>query len=426
MREALLHGLWERHKLPFHGLRLTTGEPVQIWDSGSLNSNAGPDFLNARIRIGETLWAGHVELHLKSSHWQAHRHQNDPNYQNVVLHVVWEDDREILGFHGRPLPTLSLKNYISDAIITTELAYQGSSHNRLINCQHDHASVPLELKKGWWSQLYRERLSTKSLEIKTWLKVTRNDWEHVLFIALLKGFGLQVNAEAFLDLGLKLDFSLVQKLRHNSRHLESLLFGMAGLLDAVEPKDAYTKELMDTFRFLSRKFSLKKAGIPKPDFCRLRPSNFPTIRLSQLAVLISTQPRLFGKLMTTSDRKALHKLLSVAATTYWDSHYTLGKMSRGKPKKVTPAFLDLLVINTILPLQYQYARELGKDAWPEIKAVLSSCPPEQNHILVSLSEIGMQSSDGLESQALLQMYHKHCRKNRCLECAIGQYLLKGI
>jgi len=426
MREALLHGLWEQQKLPFRGLKITSGEALQIWDPGKLNKNSGPDFLNARMVIGETLWAGHVELHLKSSHWTAHDHGTDPNYQNVILHVVWEDDKEIPGFHGTVLPTLQLRDYVSESVLTSVLRVQSNAKDYLINCQQDHLTVPVEEKESWWLALFKERLIHKSNEIRTWLKASRNNWEQVLFISLMKSFGLQVNREAFLSLALRLDYAVVQKLRYNQFLLEALFLGMAGLFDEPKKSDVYTKELQLAFRFLCTKFALNRMGILRPDFLRLRPANFPTIRLSQLAVLMANQPRLFGKLMCSYKRSDLHKLLAVSPSPYWETHYTFGKQSKRKSKRLSPAFRDLLIINTVAPLLFVYTRAKGGDGWQLLRSLLESCPPEHNYTLNNLSEIGMLPANALQSQALLQSYHHHCLKNRCLECAIGRYLLKGI
>ncbi|MDX1314863.1 MAG: DUF2851 family protein, partial [Eudoraea sp.] len=306
MRESLLHGLWEQQRLPFFGLKLSSGEELQIWDPGKLNTNAGPDFIDARIAIGQTLWVGHVEMHLKSSDWNAHGHTNDANYQNVILHVVWEDDKPILGYHNSAIPTLQLKDFVSKETLVAVLQTQSVRADKLINCQSDHNVVPQSIKEGWWTTLSKQRLRDKSNEIKSWLEVSRNNWEQVLFITLLKSFGLHVNSEAFLSLGLKLDYTIVQKLRHDQLQLEALFLGMSGMLDSAKEDDAYTSELKGMFKYQCNKFSLNRKGIVRPAFLRLRPSNFPTIRLSQLAVLLVTQPRLFGKLMTTYKRSGLH------------------------------------------------------------------------------------------------------------------------
>lgn len=426
MRESLLHNLWEWQKLPFLGLKLTSGEELQVWDPGKPNKNAGPDFLNARIVIGATLWAGHVEMHLRSSHWKVHGHSSDPNYQNVILHVVWEDDAPILGYHGRPIPTLQLKPIVSYETLASVLGLQAQRKDALINCQQDHHIVPKPTKAVWWYTLSQERLQEKSNEISTWLAASRNDWERILFIALLRGFGLHLNSQSFLSLGLKLDYSIVQKLRHDQRQLEALFLGMAGLLDSVEVMDDYTKELRAVFQYQCTKFSLKSTGIIRPDFLRLRPANFPTIRLSQFSVLLSSHPRLFGLLSSQFKRSSLHELLAVSASEYWETHYTFGNLSKTKPKRVSTAFMDVLIINSIIPLQLMYASAMGQDIRHQLRSLLESCPPEQNQILNKLSQLGMRPANALQSQALLQQYEHYCIKNRCLDCAIGRYLLKGI
>ena len=426
MRESLLHGLWEQQKLPFTGLKLTSGEKLQVWNPGSLNKNAGPDFLNARIVIGGTLWAGHVEMHQKSSHWKTHGHASDPNYLNVILHVIWEDDKPILGYHGSQIPTLQLRDYVSHDLLVSMLRLRSTQRNMLINCQRDHHVVPRQIKEDWWLRLYKERLLAKASEIQKWLDSSQSDWEQVLFISLLRSFGLHINADAFLSLGLKLDYSIIKKLKHDSCQLEALLLGMTGLLDNTRATDCYTNKLQSIFQYQYTRFSLNRVGILRPHFLRLRPSNFPTIRLSQLSVLMSTQPRLFGKLMSIYERRAFHKLLSVSASRYWETHYTFGKLSKKRVKKVSTSLVDLLIINSLAPLKLAYARAMGKDIWPLLRPLIESCPPEHNSILSNLSQIGMRATNALQSQALLQKYEHYCEKNRCLECALGRYLLKGI
>ena len=426
MKEQDLHHLWKWRKLPINGLQTTDGEPLAILYPGSLNSLSGPDFLNARIRIGETHWVGHVELHLKSSDWYAHGHQGDPNYQNVILHVVWDHNREVLATHGLPIPTLQLRDYVSETFTIGAGQGQFALEHLFLKCERDLIQVPLPLTKEWLVELYFKRLLEQTKRIAVCLEENQNNWEQVFFLFLLKNFGLNHNAAAFFSLGQHIDFAVVQKIRQRADLLECLFLGMSGLLDKVGQPDAYTLWLCSEFDYLKRKFSLNPTGIHLPEFCRLRPSNFPTIRLSQLAVLMSSRPRLFGHLMEMSQREQIHNYLSVAARPYWDTHYTLARLAKRRPKHLSGRFKDLLILNTVIPFQYLYGRAQGKDRWRQITLLLQSIPAERNRITQRYSQSGMAARDAGESQALLHLFNTYCRKNRCLECRIGRYLLKGI
>ena len=426
MKEELLHHIWRWQKLPLNGLQLTNGDPIRIRVPGMPNSLSGPDFLNARIEIGETTWVGHVELHLRSSFWHVHGHQNDANYENVILHVVWEHDREVIAANGVPLPTLQIREYISQSRLSELEENLFKSPTAFLVCEKDLETLPLKLKTSWITELYHRRLLNKSSEIALFLRKTNNNWEQVFFIFLMRNFGLNINADAFQALAINLDYTVFQKLRPYKNLLECLLLGMAGLLQVKGVLDAYTTEMNTEFRYLKHKFSLKTEGIPRPEFCRLRPVNFPTIRLSQIAVLLNKNPRLFTTVMNTISREELQKQLSVTASTYWDTHFTLGKPSPKSAKKLSKAFIDLLIVNTIVPFQYQYANAQGVDNSEHLMRLLGSCLPERNRIISNFRKFGIRANNALESQALIQLYENHCKKNRCLECRFGRYLLKGI
>ena len=426
MKEQLLHYVWYRRKLPLNGLLLTTGEAVRILDPGTPNRFSGPDFLNARIAIGETIWVGHVELHLRSSFWFTHGHQDDPNYQHVILHVVWHHDKEVIAANGVPLHTLQLSEYISQYQLKVLEEFQLNAKYRFLICEKDVGTIPSHIRSPWLAELYRQRLFNKSVEVSVFLQRTNNNWEQVFFIFLMRNFGLNINARTFQEVAMKLNFSVFQKVRPYKDLLECLLLGMAGLLEVRGKQDAYTNQMKKDFEYLRLKFSLDTEGITKPEFCRLRPANFPTIRLSQLAVLLNKQPRLFSRAMHITNRAELHSLLAVEATPYWNTHYSLGKPSARSSKKLSMAFIDLLITNTIIPFQYQYAKAQGVENLRSLKKTLDSCPPENNRIIRSFRNISVQAFNALQSQALIQLYENHCLKNRCLECRFGRYLLKGI
>ncbi len=426
MKEQLLHYIWYKRKLPLTGLQLTTGETIQIRAQGTPNRFSGPDFSNACIEIGDTTWVGNVELHLRSSYWYAHGHQDDPKYRNVILHVVWHHDKEIIADNGLPIPTIQMRDYISPTHLENLKELQSELPFAFIICERDMHTLPVKLRSSWYAELYRQRILFKSSEIVTVLRRTNNNWEQAFFIFLMRNFGLNVNASAFQIIALKLDYAVFQKIRPYLTLLECLFLGMAGLLQGHCPSDSYTTMMKGEFEYLRHKFSLNTTGIPRPEFCKLRPANFPTIRLSQLAVLLNKHPRLFTEAMKLHNRSALHRLLSVTASPYWDTHYSLGRPAARSPKKMSSSFIDLLIINTIIPFQYLYAKSRGLENSDHIKDIISSCPPERNRIIRSFKDFGIQASNALESQALIQLYENKCRKNGCLECRFGRYLLAGI
>lgn len=386
------------------------------------NLHAGPDFFDARIEVSGQLWAGNVEMHLKSSDWYAHHHETDANYDNVILHVVWDDDMEVFRKDGSSIPTLELKNIVSPELLKNYRQLIHLSKSKFINCEKDFNDVDDFRIKNWFERLYVERLELKSFRIQKLLQSTNNDWEAVLFTMFLKNFGSNINGELFLDRGLQLDFSIIRKTSASILQLESLLFGHLGLLEESECMDTYYLQLQKEYRYLRQKFSLDPV-MEKPRFFGLRPSNFPTIRLSQLANLYGKHQNLFAKLMQSNELDDLYVTLESMASDYWDNHFTFGKVSAKRKKKLSKSFKDLLIINTIVPLRFCYARHLGKD-WSEvILSLISKIKPEQNSIIKAFETIGPKTRNAMESQAKIQLYNNYCTKNKCLQCSIGAHLL---
>lgn len=425
MKEDLLHFIWKYKNLQLEQLITSKSEPVEIIDVGSHNHLSGPDFFNAKVVIDGQLWAGNVEIHIKSSDWYAHNHEQDPNYNNVILHVVWKDDAEVYRSDHSKIPTLELQNYIAPKLLK---AYQNLFEKKsvsFINCEKNIAQVDQFVIDNWMERLYFDRLERKSIWVKDLLKLSRNDWENVLFSMLLKNFGLNVNGESFLSLAKNLDFSIVRKLQTNTLGVESVFFGMSHLLDDYKIVDAYYLRLKKEFKHLEKKFGLKNTGVLKPDFFKLRPPNFPTIRLSQLANLYSTNQSLFEKIMSASDAKALYSIFAISASCYWNNHYTFGKESKKSIKKLTQKFKDLLIINTILPLKFCYSLHLGKDANEEIIGIVSTITREDNTVVRNFIKHGVAIKNAQDSQSVLQLYNSYCTKNKCLQCAVGNRLLTG-
>lgn len=422
MQEDFLHYLWKHKKIIANSLKTTKGELVSIINVGEHNHNTGPDFFNAQLKIGEQLWAGNLEIHIKSSDWYLHNHETDVNYDNVILHVVWEHDTEIFRKDNTKIPTLELKHYVpQDALNGYQKLF--NNNRKWINCENDFASTPEFIMTNWLERLYFERLERKANEITALLHENTNNWESVLFKMLFKNFGLKVNGDAFASIANSFDFSIIRKQQSNLLSLEALLFGQAGLLED-DCQEAYFLELAKEYQFLKQKFTLTNTNVTPLQFFRLRPPNFPTIRMSQLANMYYLHQNLFSKIIAANTLNEFYTLFTVETSAFWETHYTFGKPSKVSKKKVTKAFVDLLLINTIIPIKFSYAKQLGKTIDEEIIRMLQQITSEKNSIVDKFNGLKKVSHSALESQALLQLKNEYCDKNKCLKCAVGNSLLK--
>jgi hypothetical protein len=423
MQEDFLHYIWKHKKFDLTNLKTINGEQVTIVLVGQHNLNSGPDFFNAQLKINEQLWAGNVEIHLKSSDWFVHNHEIDSNYDNVILHVVWEHDTDVFRKDNTAIPTLDLKPFVSkEALHNYQKLF--SKTQKWINCENDFESVDDFVVQNWLERLYFERLERKSLDIEKLLKTSSNNWEEVLFKMLAKNFGLKVNGEAFLSLANSFDFSVVRKQQLKLMSLEALLFGQSGLLEE-DVQDVYNLELVKEYQFLKQKFKLSNLSVTPLQFFRLRPPNFPTIRLSQLANLYHKEQHLFSKVIGTNSIDELYKLFSVATSGFWETHYTFNKVSKPIKKIITKPFIDLLLINTIIPLKFSYAKHQGKVTDQEIVDIIQNITSEKNSVVEKFNSLKKVSTSALQSQAVLQLKNEYCDKNKCLQCAIGNLLLTG-
>ena len=422
MQEDFLHYLWKHKKIIANSLKTTKGELVSIINVGEHNHNTGPDFFNAQLKIGEQLWAGNLEIHIKSSDWYLHNHETDVNYDNVILHVVWEHDTEIFRKDNTKIPTLELKHYVpQDALNGYQKLF--NNNRKWINCENDFASTPEFIMSNWLERLYFERLERKANDITALLHENTNNWESVLFKMLFKNFGLKVNGDAFASIANSFDFSIIRKQQSNLLSLEALLFGQAGLLED-DYQEAYFLELAKEYQFLKQKFTLTNTNVTSLQFFRLRPPNFPTIRMSQLANMYYLHQNLFSKIIAANTLNEFYTFFTVETSTFWETHYTFNKASKASKKKVTKAFVDLLLINTIIPIKFSYAKQLGKTIDEEIIRMLQQITSEKNSIVDKFNGLKKVSHSALESQALLQLKNEYCDKNKCLKCAVGNSLLK--
>ena len=423
MQEDFLHYIWRYKKFDISKIKTTCDETISIVSVGEYNQNTGPDFFNAQLKIDKQFWAGNVEIHVKSSDWFLHNHETDSNYDNVILHVVWEHDTDVYRKDNSMIPVLELKQYVSkNALKTYERLF--SKSQKWINCEHEFSLVNDFTLKNWLERLYFERLERKSEGVNQFLKNSKNDWEAVLFAMLAKNFGLKVNGDAFLSLAKSIDFAIIRKLQSNQTALEALFFGQAGMLED-DVQDSYYLNLTKEYQFFKHKFGLSNQNVMPVQFFRLRPLNFPTIRLSQLASLYHSHQNLFSKVIELQSKNEFYDLFSVGTSPFWENHFTFQKVSKASKKTISKAFVDLLLINTIIPIKFSYALYLGKQIDDDIVTLVQEIASEKNSIVEKFNELKPVSSSALQSQALIQLKNDYCGKNKCLQCAIGNEILTG-
>src|SRR5690606_5432707 len=353
MQEDFLHYIWKFKKFDFGNAATVDGSPLVISNTGTHNTNSGPDFFNARLKVGGQSWAGNVEIHIRSSDWYAHRHEEDPNYDNVILHVVWEDDIEIYRKDNSTIPTLELKDLVSEDMLQKYRNLLTAPNLKWINCENDFPGFGNFELNNWLERLYLEKLQFKSQAIKELHKATGNNWEAVLFILLARSVGSKVNAGSFLSMAQSLDFKIIQKCSESPIRMEALFLGQSGLLDR-KAEDGYFFQLKGEYDYLKRKFNLDNSIVERPNYFRLRPDNFPTIRLSQLANLYFNQNHLFSSVINSHSRKELHELFKTETSLFWKTHYNFGKPHTLRKKPLSENFIDLILINTVVPIKFSW------------------------------------------------------------------------
>jgi hypothetical protein len=422
MKEDFLHYLWKYKKFDTLHLKTHNQEDITICNVGQYLQLAGPDFFNAQIIIGNQKWAGNVEIHIKSSDWYLHHHEKDAGYENIILHVVWEHDSEIYRSNNTEIPVLELKKYVSADILNNYKKL--STPKSWVFCEKQLLEIPQFTLINWQERLFFERLERKSKPILELLEKTNNDWEAVLFCLLAKNFGLNTNGEIFLKIAESIPFSVIRKECFDAENLEALLFGAAGLLDN-EKEDAYFKDLQFRYFYLLHKYNIDKSCHEPVQFFKHRPDNFPTIRLSQLANLYHKQQNLFSKISDLYSLETIYEIFGVSVTPYWQTHYQFDKESSKKKKALSKSFIDLIVLNTIIPIQFAFANSHGKEVSEDLIAILNNIEPEKNSIIEKFSSFGLKSKNAFETQSLLQLKNEYCNKNKCLDCVIGMELLKN-
>lgn len=423
MSEVFLHYIWKFLLFNQRDLRLTSGDAIQIIRQGELNKDAGPDFFNSIVSIEGTKWAGNVELHLNASDWLRHGHQNDPAYDNIILHVVWKNDQVIFRSNGTKIPTLELKGLVSKNLLDNYSSLFKESES--IPCASVIEGLDPVVIDFQLDRMGIERLESKSKRILQLLEHTKGDWEETFYQLLGKYFGFKVNAIPFELLATSLSFQIVRKHRSNFQELESLFFGQAGML-GEDFKGNYANELKSTYDFLQRKYGLKPIPHSIWKFSRLRPTNFPTIRIAQFTYLWSQHENLFQKVLNAKNMRQLKKLFSIEVSTYWESHFRFEVPSVKRTKKsMGEQSINGLLINSVIPLVFTYGEATGNLMFKEqALSWLEKLPAEQNRIIRQWGEYGVTPKNASESQSLIQLKTSHCANKNCLNCAIGNAVIK--
>lgn len=422
MNEDFLHYVWKYKLFLTTALETTLNETVTILKAGLHNTNAGPDFLNAKIKIDNQVWVGNIEIHTKASDWYVHNHEVDANYDAVILHVVWEDDATIFMKNNKPLPTLVLKNRV-DKLVLDKYRNLFFKKEKWIPCESEIGNTALFILNNWKERLFFERLERKSLEIKTLLVQEKANFEVVLFQLLAKNFGLKVNGDAFLQLATNLNFSLVRKYATNETSLAALFFGQAGFLERNLETVYYTK-LQTEYNYLQHKHKLVPMAKHQFSFFRMRPANFPSLRIAQLVALYYLHRNLFAKLIEIDTITGFYTFFSADLNSFWKTHYTFEKTTKPVVKKLTKPFVDLLIINTIIPLKFLYQQQRSGVDKTSFLNVLGKMKAEKNSIITKFSELKITAKNAFETQALLELKNEYCTQKSCLECAIGITILK--
>lgn len=424
MSESFLHYIWQFQYFNRSDLKTTDGETVHVLHPGMLNTHAGPDFFNTRIKIGQMEWVGSAEIHINSSGWMDHNHDSDAAYENVVLHVVWKNDKPVRRKDGSFIPTLELKSRISDQLLLDYKQLVNSPED--IPCSGTFHTVPGIIKTSMLDKALLRRLEMKAVSINEMFTRNNQDWEETCYQLLAKNFGFKVNADPFLQLARSIPYKVLLKHADKSLQVESVLFGQAGFLDD-KAGDDYHKLLQREHAFLSTKYNLAEKKLHKSQwrFLRLRPSNFPTIRLAQLSTLIHNQKNIFSRILEASTYPELKKIFNVRQSEYWLHHYKLSVRHEDAIPGIGDMSIDNILINTVAPLLVAYGRSKDEQEWIDrAVAILQQVPAEDNAITRRWLSLGQGVTTAFESQALIELYNNLCQKKRCLDCNIGASILK--
>ena len=417
IKEELLYHVWQHRLFNLNDLQTADGQPVEILKPGTLNPNAGPDFLNARMVVGSTEWAGNVEIHVRASDWFRHSHQHDPAFENIILHVVYDND--LLESVGK-FPTLELKPHVSDQILKRYELLQVSSGN--LPCGSQFVDVPDLIRNNWIDSLVVSRVQKKSEWIIDLFDKVHGDLEQVFQIVLFRAFGMKVNALGFELLGLITPWKTLGKYRDNLFQLEAILFGYAGFLKF--PEEEYQKRLSKEFDFIENKHGVGGLDLGLWKFSRMHPKNFPTIRIAQLAALYHRSGQFFSWFRSKPVPELLKALL-VEPSEYWQTHYRFGKEFPTKGNRLGASMAQHILINVLVPFMFALSpRELKPELRQNALAILEQLKAERNSKTKAFETVGFKASNAMESQALIELKTNFCDHKKCLICSIGAGILK--
>ena len=422
MKEELLHYIWRMRRFDIQQLLTTHGNTISIQHFGHYNTDSGPDFKNARITIDKTLWVGHVEMHINSSDWVAHGHQTDPAYENVVLHVVMNDDAPVRYPNGHLIPTLILNPALDTHLIANyqRLQYQ----QNWVPCESSLSTVPTIKKEFWLDRMLTERLQLKAERIENMLKTSNYDWTLAFYMSIARSFGFRKNGEAMEALAFKLPLSAILKHHDQLNQLEAMLFGCAGMLTG-QMTTTYGKSLKKEYIFLKTKFDLEEINPVMWQFFRMRPANFPTIRIAQLAHLLHVYPNLLNRFLEIEKAADIvHWLTGIVASDFWNTHFHFNKESAVSIKKLGKQSIYSMVINSMAPFLFLYGKYHDQESIQQ-RAIdmLTEIPAEHNSIIKSWKEAGIKANHAGHSQGLIHLKKNYCDQRNCLKCSIGYEIL---
>ncbi|GAB3703701.1 DUF2851 family protein [Spirosoma flavus] len=431
MPESLLYFIWQFQYFAKTELRTTDGESIQILHPGFRNNNAGPDFTHARLLINNVEWVGNVEMHTRTSDWLAHGHQYDRAYDNVILHVVWQDDSAVKGqsvkrTNGTVLPTLELQLRTEESLISRYQIFIDSRET--IPCANLFRSVSPLRVTSMLDKAMMQRLERKAADVLTIVEQTNGDWEETTYRLLALSMGFRINAEPMSQLSRAIPLKVIRKHRDVLPQVEAMLFGAAGMLDEDET-DEYVVMLRREYQFLAAKYELGSQQLEAHSWKwgRLRPANFPTLRIAQLARLLTYHVSLFSLFIETSDAATLLDELQVKPATYWQSHYRFGRSAEKTVATLGEHSAAVIIINAVAPLLAAYAQHRGEPAYIDRAiTLLEQLQAEKNHLTQSWNALGLSVRTAFDSQAAIELHNEFCAVKKCLSCQIGAALIKNV
>ena len=420
--EQLLHYIWKYKLYTNHVFTSSDGDEIEIIDTGMLNSNAGPDFFNSKIKVGNKTWAGNIEVHKSSSDWKRHKHDTDPAYNSIILHIVEKIDCDVYTQQQRKIPQIAIQIPDNVASNYTQLL----TSNFTIPCTNRLRDVPKIHLNNWLSALLVERLERKTNDIYVLLDKFNNSWDETFYVLLSRNFGFGLNSEVFERLALSLPYFYIQKHSDNIFQVEALLFGQAGLLEDDIILDDYFLQLKKEYEFLRKKYTLKNLDGFLFKSLRVRPQGFPQVRIAQLAAVLQQSKRIFSHILEKEDENLLRLFFHINASEYWQTHYTFGKTSTKKTKFPGDAAINVILINTVVPILFAYGKKNNIEKYcTRALSILEDLQPEKNSLITEFKRHGINPINASDTQSLIQLRKEYCDKRKCLYCKVGYQILSG-